>query len=459
MKALLGRWHGSTERGLGCSRPPGPNLLELAVLSARHDVFYGLLPELARRHGDVVDLGVPVRSWTMTLLSHPDHVDHVMTRHHARYVRHRMTNELVVGEPEVIPVLEGEEWRRWRQALNPFFTESSLAGLSEAMSAAVASGMDGWQGYAEHGQWIDLEHELGAVVMDALMRSMFSMVLDAETLARYVDAARDLGSYTIVRALMSAFPQFVPRPLHRRGEAAQATLLGELDKLIARRVSEGPRARPDLLDVLMGMPFSGTPDEQYRRLRTELSSLIFAGFETTAQSAAWTVALLHRNPAVLARACTEVDVLGAVPIRYEHLERLPYLRACFDEALRVQASPGLIRTAAEEDEIAGYRIPKDSHVVLSPYALHHDPRFWVRPQNYEPERFLSGTINRNAYIPFNTGPRKCMGWRMAYIDGLMTLAAVLQRYSVELRPGWVPKPKLRISAGLVGGLPVRLTRR
>lgn len=121
--------------------------------------------------------------------------------------------------------------------------------------------------------------------------------------------------------------------------------------------------------------------------------------------------------------------------------------------------PGLIRTADEDDEIGGYWIPKDSHVLLSPYGLHHDPRFWTRPERYEPERFLIGKINRNAYIPFNIGPRKCMGWRLAYIDGLMTLAAILQRYTVELRPGWSPKPKIRISTGLVGGLPIRLARR
>lgn len=459
MRALSGRRNGSAGCKLGLDRPPGPSLVELAGLSARHNVFYGLLLEVSRRHGDVVNLPVPVLGWTMTLLGHPDHVDHVMTRHHGRYVRHHLTNELVVGEPDVMPVLEGEEWRRWRQSLNPFFTEKSLAGLSESMATAVAAGMDDWRRHLSGDRWIDLEFELGTVVMDALMRSMFSTVLDRDTLGRYVYAARDLGSYTISRALMSTFPALLPRPFQRRGEAAQATLLGELDKVIAQRLKDGPRASPDLLDAVMGMTFNGSPDQGYRRLRTELSSLIFAGFETTAQSTAWTVALLHGNPDALTKAYAEIDALGGIPLRYAHLEQLPYLRACFDEALRMQASPGLIRTANEDDEIGGYHIPKESHVLLSPYGLHHDPRFWTRPERYEPERFLVGKINRNAYIPFNIGPRKCMGWRMAYIDGLMTLAAILQRYTVELDPGWSPKPKIRISTGLVGGLPTRLALR
>lgn len=458
MKALPSR--NATGRRSAQGRPPGPNLIQLASLSMRHanDVF-GLLPEVARRHGDVVDVPTPLLGWTMTLLSHPDHVDHIMTRHHNRYGRHELTGDLVVGEPDVMPVLEGEEWRRWRQSLNPYFTENALAAQSRSMAAAVASGMQAWEKHATTGQWLDLEHELGMVVMDALMRSMFSTVLDAETLGRYVGAARELGTYTIVRALMSTFPQFLPRPFHRRGEAAQRLLLGELDKVIAHRMAEGLRSVPDVLDALMAMSFDGSPEMQYRRLRTELSSLVFAGFETTAQSVSWAIALLHGNSTALGNAYSEVAALDGSAIEYSHLQQLPYLRACFDEALRIQASPGLIRTASEDDNIGGYFIPKGSHVLISPYGLHHDPRFWASPDKYEPNRFLTDKINRNAYIPFNIGPRKCMGWRLAYIDGLMTLTTILQRYLIEIRPGWTPKPKIRISTGLVGGLPVRLAAR
>ncbi|OBK43712.1 hypothetical protein A5655_16295 [Mycobacterium sp. 1081908.1] len=420
---------------------------------------FALLPKIAARYGDVVDIPLPLPGWTMTLLSHPDHVDYVMVRNHDRYVRNDLTADLVPGEPDVLPVLEGEEWRRWRRELNPFFTENSLASLSESMSAAVSAGMETWVKFVAPAQWIDLELELGKVVMDSLMRSMFSTELDAETLHRYVGAARDLGSYTISRAFMSSLPKFVPRPFARRGEAAQSLMLSELDKVIARRRAEGPRSAPDVLDALMTMSLEWSPDTRYRRLRTELASLVFAGFETTAESVSWAVALLRRNPTTLTRAYAEVDALGAAPIKYAHLDRLPYLRACFDETLRIAAPAGILRTTNEDDEIGGYSIPAHSHVLISPYRIHRDARFWVQPEQFEPNRFLHDRINRNAYIPFSIGPRKCMGWRMAYIDGLMTLAAILQRYSFEIQPGWNPKPKLRISTALAGGLPVRLAVR
>lgn len=429
----------------------------MAVSAARHaGDFYELLPAISRRYGDIAGMWLPFLG-TVTLLAHPDHVDYVMVRRHESYVRHRITGDMVVGEPGVIPLMVGESLKKWRQPLNPFFTEKSLAAVSRSMADAVADGIQSW---SEHGEdWVDLEHELGVVVLDAVMRSLFSTEWDAHTKHRFVTAARDLGSYTIGRAIMASLPRIVPRPRRRRGEAGQRLVLGLLDELLAQRLAEGPRDRPDVLDALMSMPFDGSAEQQYRRLRTEVSSMIFAAFETTAQTVAWGVALLVQNPAALAAAYAEVDSLGGAPIEYAHLDRMPYLRACFDETMRVVAPPAFLRRVAEDDHIDGYLLPRDSHVLVSPYGLHRDERFWDRPDCFDPDRFLTGTINRNAYVPFNTGPRKCMGWRMAYIDGVMTLAAVLQRYRFETRRGWTPKTQLRLSAGLVGGLPVRLSAR
>jgi hypothetical protein len=66
---------------------------------------------------------------------------------------------------------------------------------------------------------------------------------------------------------------------------------------------------------------------KYRRMRSELSGLVFAGFDTTAEALAWTLGLLARNPAALTRAYEEVDALGGARLEYAHLKELPWLRA------------------------------------------------------------------------------------------------------------------------------------
>lgn len=439
-------------------RPPGPGLTTMTVLSARHARnYYQLLPELARRYGDVVDLPIP--GWTATLVSHPDHVDHIMTRHHDRYTKHDATMSLVAGEPPALPLLTGEEWKRTRRPLSPHFGERGLAAVADTMVDAVTERVDMWDRGQD--QWLDLEHELGAVVMDGLMRSMFNEQLDSSALDEYVAACRSFGFFVIGQAAMYKLPEAVPRPFERRGKPAMHHLLDVLDGMIARRRSTGPRATPDVLDVLLGLEeqFPGDREHRYRRLRSELAGLVFAGFETTAEALAWTIALLARNPQCLAKAYSEVDALGTEPLGYQSLSRLTYLKAAFDEAQRFQAALANVRTAVEDDEIGGYAIPAGSHVLISPYGLHRDPRFWNEPEVYEPMRFLTDEINRNAFVPFNIGPRKCMGMRMAYIEGTLTLAAILQRYTIQVRDGWQPRHQIRVSTGLVGGLPARIRRR
>ena len=155
------------------TRPPGPSLMKLGLIAAQHaNHWYSLLPALAKRYGDVVDIPTPVPGATVTLVSHPRHVDHIMTRHHHRYGKHEATNQLVLGEPPALPLLAGEEWKRTRRPLNPHFGEQALAGVTPAMAQGITERVDAWATRA--GRWVDLEHELGAVVMDGLMRSMFS---------------------------------------------------------------------------------------------------------------------------------------------------------------------------------------------------------------------------------------------------------------------------------------------
>lgn len=48
---------------------------------------------------------------------------------------------------------------------------------------------------------------------------------------------------------------------------------------------------------------------------------------------------------------------------------------------------------------------------------------------------------------------------MAYIEGTLVLGAILQRYAFQIRDGWTPMHRVRVSTGLAGGLPARLFAR
>ncbi len=458
-------WHAATLPSTERRLPPSVSRLDALKLAAScagdpARLPYVLLPKFAARYGDIVRIHTSRRpEFTLTLINHPDFVDHVFTRHHDRYVKHEAAHELVSGEPAALPLLEGAEWKRVRTTFNPFFGEKALAAATPLMMDGISDRLDAWADHVASGRQVNLEHELGAVVMDGLMRSMFKIELTAKELDDAVDGARRYGTYVISRVACHFLPRWVPNPLVPSGERAKRELFGLLDRFIAEGRRCPVNQEPDLVDALLELQFDGSPEQQERRRRSEAAGLVFAGFETTAEALAWTIALLCRNPQALGKAYAEVDALGGKPLEYRDLENLTYLRACFDEAQRFQAAPANIRTAVVDDEIGGYFIPKGSQVVITQYALQRDPRFWTEPDRFNPERFRTDKINRNAFLPFSIGPRKCMGTRMAYIEGTLVLGTILQRYSFQIRNGWQPRHVARVSTGLAGGLPVQIFAR
>ncbi|OBB96778.1 cytochrome P450 [Mycobacterium sp. 852002-40037_SCH5390672] len=418
---------------------------------------YTLLPEIARRYGDVANVPVPLPGMTMTLVSHPDHIEHILTRNHTRYPKHKSTRELFFDQPPALPILEGEEWKRTRRWLNPHFGQKALDAVGDQTLQGLSERVAAWATHVGSAKVIDLQHELGVVVADGLVRSILSRPLSTEQLDKFVASTQDYGRYVMVRMATYFLPQALPKPFRARGEAAKHFMLTQFDEFITRRKAEGPRESQDVLDVLLAMPFTGSAQAHEARVRSELLDLVLAGVETTAAAIAWSVALLYADPLALARARAEVDALDGEPLEYRHLQDLTYLRCCFDEAQRIQSvTPVNLRTAREDDEIGGYFIPAGSQVLFSPYGLHHDPRYWVEPEKFRPSRFLDDSIRRNAFLPFSIGPRKCMGYRLANIEGVLTLAAILQRYEINFRPGWLPRHVLRGATGLSGGLPVTL---
>jgi cytochrome P450 len=260
------------------------------------------------------------------------------------------------------------------------------------------------------------------------------------------------------RMLATALPGWAPRPFERRMDTAITTIFAYIDGMVAER-RRHPTSDGDLLSMVLDGELpdgSRLSDEHVRR---ELMGLIIGGYETTAAVMSWVLARLPFAPAAQARAYAEVDALGGNRVSHADLERLPWLRACFDEAQRLQGFPLNAREAVEDDVIGGYRIPAGTTVGVSGYTLHRDPRFWRDPDRFRPERFLEDEVNPYAFLPFGVGPRRCLGTRMGYIVGLLTLASAFQRFHFAVRPGWTPRPRFSFSTIVRGGVPVTLEPR
>jgi cytochrome P450 len=171
-----------------------------------------------------------------------------------------------------------------------------------------------------------------------------------------------------------------------------------------------------------------------------MMTILLAGHETTANALTWTFYLLSQHPEVATRLHDEVDsVLAGRPPAMADLSRLPYTRMVLQEAMRLYPPVwSLARRAIDDDELAGYPLPAGSVVHISLYALHRHPQLWDAPAVFRPERFSDEQVEQRhkfAYLPFSTGPRKCIGDQFAMTEGQLILATAAQRFHLALAPG------------------------
>lgn len=424
----------------------------LALMFARSRDPFQLLSDCVHRYGDIYSL--PLGPGGTTVVNDPEFVGSWLLDY-SRYHKGVMSRALVPALGESIPVADGEPWKQNRKALNPAFSRRNLNGIAQIMSAAVDDVLDRWDKLADAGDEVDLYRELSILTMAAFQRSMFSSSVSDDDVPELIDLFRVQTTY--MGGLMLTFwaPSWIPVPSARAGSRAVAEIRRRIDRAIADRRAN-PTDTADVLNTLLMVPMD------HENLVDQLMGLWFGGFDTTASALAWTVALLAQNPEATEALRAEADAYTGNYDSFAELNQLPYAKAAFDEAQRIQGALLLTRQALEEDEIGGFHIPKGSQVGVSAYTINRHPALWDTPERYDPMRWLDerkNTQHRFQFVQFGGGPRHCIGVGMAYMEAQFVLTKIAQRFHLQPRPGWTPRHQFHLSVGLKDGLPGRIIHR
>ena len=201
-----------------------------------------------------------------------------------------------------------------------------------------------------------------------------------------------------------------------------------------------------------------------RQLRDELVTLFVAGYQTTMHALTWTWYLLDQHRQVAERLWEEQhSVLNGQPPDLSTVQQLSYAGMVFQEAMRLYPPiKVIVREAAADDEIDGYRIPAGSLVLVSPYITQRHPALWEHPETFDPERFTPEQTERRsryAYLPFSAGPRICLGGNFAMLEAALVLAMVIRQYRLQLVPGHPVEPSMDVKTWPLHGMPMTVHRR
>ncbi|TWP53614.1 cytochrome P450 [Lentzea tibetensis] len=386
-----------------------------------------------REHGDVVRFQLGPKPAYM--VNDPDLINEMLTVQRTRFTKGGpMCEQAVKMIGNGIFASEGDYYRRQRRLVQPGFHHQRIADYTDVMREVSETTANSWR----DGQVVDVKADTAGIALHILTRTLFA-VDDWEEVAAELHGSIPavLGAIGRRALLPVDFVHELPFPINRRTNEAQGRLFELVDSVITAHRSAGT----DHGDLLSSLMFATDPETgetmSDREVRDELITMFSAGLETAGTTMSWFFHVLASHPDVESRVHAEVDeVLGGRPVTFADLSTLDYLRRVLKETLRTFTPVWLLtRNTAVDCTIGGHHIPAGADVFFSAYGVHHDPRFYPRPHDFDPDRWLpenAAGIPRHAYLPFGGGARKCVGEGYAMTEMVTVLATLTSRW--RLRP-------------------------
>lgn len=416
----------------------------------------------ARDAGDLVRLRLGAQY--LYIASHPDYIKHILQDNNRGYSKDtRVMSILRLFSGENIFTAEGEFWFHRRRLMQPAFHRQHIASFGTVMAGSAQGMLARWEAMPA-GQRFDLSDEMRRVTLTIVGRTLFSVDLSNDT-----DQLGKAFTFTSEDILFRVqhpfyFPLRFPTPRNRRAKRTRETVTAVIQRIIRERAESGD-TKNDLLSLLMNMKDEETGEGlTEEELGREITTMVFAGHETTATTLTWAWYLLSQSPEAEAKLHAELQhVLNGRAPATDDVPNLIYTRRVIDETLRLYpAAWSFGRETLRADELGGYTIPAKQAVLMSPFAIHRDPRFWSKPDVFEPDRFAPEQEEKRprfSYMPFGGGPRICIGQPFALAEATLLLASIAQRYTLQLVPGTEVKPEPHITLGVANGLPMMIIPR
>nr|WJJ08543.1 cinnamate 4-hydroxylase [Cenchrus purpureus] len=438
--------------------PPGPPGAPVVGnwLQVGDDLNHRNLMDLAKRFGDIFLLRMGVRN--LVVVSTPELAKEVL---HTQGVEFGSRTRNVVFDiftgkgQDMVFTVYGDHWRKMRRIMTvPFFTNKVVAqnrtGWEEEARLVVEDVKKNPKAATEG---VVIRRRLQLMMYNDMFRIMFDRRFDSEGDALF----NKLKALNAERSRLSQsfeynYGDFIPvlRPFLRgylkrchdlktqRMKVFEDNFVQERKKVMAQ-TGEIRCAMDHILEA------ERKGEINHDNVLYIVENINVAAIETTLWSIEWGIAELVNHPEIQSKLREEMNsVLGAgVAVTEPDLERLPYLQAVVKETLRLRmAIPLLVpHMNLKDGKLDGYDIPAESKILVNAWFLANDPKRWVKPEEFRPERFLEEEKaveahgNDFRFVPFGVGRRSCPGIILALPIIGITLGRLVQNFQLLPPPG------------------------
>ena len=446
---------------------PGPPTLPLVgnLLQIQRPRLHQNIEAWGREFGPFFRLKLAAR--TLLVVSDHEAISSALRDRPDGFRRTRLLEKIGL-EMGVLPgvfAANGEAWRRQRRMVMAGFDPTHVKAYFPSLLKVTQRLRGRWQRAVRDSRSIELQPELMRFTVDAIAGLAFGV--DINTLESDDDIIQkhlDKIFPALFKRLFSLVPtwRFIRLPADRRLERSVAAVNTAIDGFITQaraRLQADPARRahpPNLLESMIVAADEVGSDVTDREVAGNVMTMLLAGEDTTANTLAWMIYLLHRHPEALQRAQQEVRTLAADSSVFtpEQMASLHFLEACAHETMRLKpVAPFQVIEALRDSVVGGIRVPAGTGVWCMMRGDSVTERHFPNPQAFEPQRWLNdaeggaagGTANgaagvaipnqaasssKRVSMPFGAGPRVCPGRFLALLEIKMAMAMLLAHFDI-----------------------------
>ncbi|CAL8086078.1 unnamed protein product [Orchesella dallaii] len=394
--------------------------------------------------------------------------------------RREFFSESEIRMKKMLSVLEGEEWKHVRSSVSPIFTTGKIRRMMESFNSVGKEWIESFQEKAkanlDDSVVIEALPSVNQYTIDVIASAVFGM--RAGTIQNpnsiFAKMADKLANFTKWQLLKFAIAVFFPKfaeiiRLKLINVEAVDFFDGIFDQGLKARMSGATTGnRNDFLQLMVearkgelkavgsdelssfekdaqiggGESRGGGEKKQWlteQIMNSQSIGFFFAGFSTTSNAITATVYVLAVHQNVQEKLRNEVDkvVKPDGSLDYDDLSSLVYLDMVLCEVLRkYPAVARLERRCVRDykDAETGLFVPKGAFAIIPLHAIHHDKKYYEKPDEFYPEHFSPDKkTQRNpyAYMPFGIGPRNCIGMRFALVETKAVIAHLVHNFRIE----------------------------
>src|ERR1700721_2597704 len=426
--------------------PPGfqRNLLWFAFRKFRPGNPILLFQHLAEKYGDIAHYKI---GWHhIVFLNHPEYIREVLVVQNDNFIKERTVQRtrMLLGEGMITS--EDAQHRAQREVAQPAFHRQCIQEYATAIVDEAARARESWR----DGEHRDISIDMMHLTLKIVARTLFAADLQNEVLELADAINRIMGLYNFLVMLPAA--EWL---VHLRPPGLSAFLKGRkrIDAGGYRMIDAHRRHSGNggsLLDLMLAASSyeseSAQGPETQQALHDQVITIFLAGSETVANALVWTWYLLSQNPECERRCHEEVDSVlqGRLPTA-EDIPRLRYVDMVMAESMRLYPPAWAMGRYARNDfQLGDFRLPARTTVLISQFRPPRHPPYFPDPLRFDPERFSTEAKSRRAkftYFPFGAGARQCIGESFAWMEGVLILATLAQKWKLRLVPGHRVEPQ------------------